>query len=312
MIFILGSHRSGTTILYNALVAAGPFCHPTPYHLAHFRDFRRNERFDPLAAMAETERRFRSQGIVDRFVDGIPAHARSPEEYGFALPGGRLTRDTLDTFLAFCDFVRSGAEPDRLLLLKNPRDLPNVRFIHRTFPEAKFIFIHRHPGPTIESRLRELRLLFSRRSPYQAEIEPRYDEIMRGRALRLILRTCLRPGALVRLYFLFEFRRNARHLLRQLASLPRESYSQTTYEELCREPERVVQGLLAFLGVGRDDGASLRGMIRPAAGGANGDRILRSALAVHLLRPYLEHCGYRGLWPAATSSPERDRRGYRR
>ena len=55
---ILGYHRSGTTILYNALVLAGSFRYPTPYHLAHFRDYREDERFDADAALAATRRRF--------------------------------------------------------------------------------------------------------------------------------------------------------------------------------------------------------------------------------------------------------------
>ena len=161
-VFILGNHRSGTTILYNVLVATGPFCHPTPFHLAHFRDYLENARFDRAACLTRMRARFAAKGIVDRFIDGIAAHPLSPEEYGFVLKRGRLAEATLDTFLEFCAFVRSDASPDQRLLLKNPLDFPNPRFIHEAFPQARFIFIHRHPGPAIDSRIRELRRLFSR------------------------------------------------------------------------------------------------------------------------------------------------------
>jgi hypothetical protein len=297
-VFILGYHRSGTTILYNALVQAGSFCHPTPYHLANFRDYREDECFDAEAALAATRRRFESRGIADRFVDGIPAHALSPEEYGFALKGGRLRPRTLDTFRRFCDFVRSGPDDDRPLLLKNPRDLINTPFIHRSFPQAKFVFIHRYPGPTIDSRIRELRLLFSRRSPYQAEIEPAYDSIMNRKLLSGAIRLCLRPERILALGFLYEFRRQAMRLLPNLEQLPGESYTTLTYEELCDDPEHVVGGVLAFLGQGACDPSVVREIVRPVTRSPVRAGILSSKAAARYLRPYLRHCGYDGLWPA--------------
>ena len=296
-VFILGYHRSGTTILYNALVRAGSFRYPTPYHLAHFRDYREDERFDADAALAATRRRFETRGIVDRFVDGIPAHALSPEEYGFALKGGRLRPRTLDTFRDFCDFVRSGPGDGRTLLLKNPRDLTHAPFIHRSCPGAKFVFIHRYPGPTIDSRIRELRLLFSRRSPYQAEIEPGYDYIMSRKLLRGTLRLCLLPERILALGLLHGFRRQAVRLLRNLEQLPDESYTTLTYEELCADPERVVGGVLTFLGQHGCDPSVVRGMVRPVARPPARSGVLSSRAAARYLRPYLRHCGYDDLWP---------------
>ena len=297
MIFILGNHRSGTTILYNALVASGAFCHPGPYHLAHFAAWRAPG-FDPRAALAETERRFREAGVVDRVVDRVPAHTRSPEEYGFVLRGGRIGPATLDTFRAFCEFVRSDASPDRALLLKNPRDFTRFLFIHRAFPEARFVFIHRHPGPTIDSRIRELRLLFARPSPYQVQIEPWYAAVMRGRVRRRLIRACLGPTALVELTFLLGFRSSSARYLRDLPLLPAERYRATTYERLCEAPGQVVEELLAFLEVGPRDGAAACAMIRPRPQAEDRAGLLRSDFARRLLGPYLEHCGYADLWPS--------------
>lgn len=302
LIFILGHHRSGTTILYNMLVAAGPFCHPSPYHLAHFEDYLADERFDQERAIESTERRFSSRGIADRFVDHIPAGALSPEEYGFALREGRLTSSNLSRFMRFGDFVRSRAGDGRILLLKNPRDFDNALFIHRSFPQAKFIFIHRHPGPTIESRIRELRLLFSRRSPYQAEIEPRYGRIMDSGLRRRTIRLCLRPQGLLTNYFLHDFRRAGKRFLDNLRSMATGAHISTTYEKLCADPEGEICRMLEFLELGVRDTSTVRDMIRPVSRSPSGNSILRSARAARLLRPYLDHCGYKGLWPEGSAT----------
>ena len=297
LIFILGYHRSGTTILYNMLLAAGPFCHPSPYHLAHFEGYLADEQFDQERAIESTMQRFASQGIVDRFVDHIPAGALSAEEYGFALREGRLTSSNLKRFMRFGDFVRSRAGDGQVLLLKNPRDFDNALFIHRSFPRAKFIFIHRHPGPTIDSRIRELRLLFNRRSPYQAEIEPRYGRIMDNGLLRGSIRLCLRPQGMLTRYFLHDFRRSGKRFLGNLASMAAGAHISLTYEKLCADPEGEVGRVLEFLGLGGCDTSRVRNMILPVPRPPSSNSVLHSARAARLLRPYLEHCGYHGLWP---------------
>jgi len=295
--FILGNHRSGTSILYKALVEKGGFSHPTPFHLAHFDDYL-GGKFDHGEALAATRARFDRRGIVDRFVDDIPAHALSPEEYGFVLKGGRITAGTLDRFKQFCEFTTATSEPGQPLLLKNPRDFTNAETIRRCFPRARFIFIHRHPGPTIDSRIRELRLLFSRPSPYQAEIEPVYERIMKIPALRGTLSLCLRPKRTIDLCFLYGFRRRAMQFLRSLERLPAESYTTLTYEDLCADPERVIGDLLRFLERKPDDLSGIEEMIRARPAPPNDSRVLRSATAARMLGPYLRHCGYEGLWPA--------------
>jgi hypothetical protein len=295
-IFILGNHRSGTSILYKTLVEKGRFAHPTPFHLAHFDDYL-DGGFDPGEALDRTRERFERRGIVDRFVDDIPAHALSPEEYGFVLKGGRITSGTLSRFKRFCEFTAATSEPGQPLLLKNPRDFNNAETIRHCFPRARFIFIHRHPGPTIESRIRELRLLFSSPSPYQAEIEPGYERIMSNPALRGILSFCLRPKRMVELCFLYGFRRRALQFLRSLERLPAESYTTLTYEDLCADPERVIGDLLRFLERKPDDLSGLEEMIRARPAPPNESRVLRSETAVRMLGPYLRHCGYEGLWP---------------
>jgi hypothetical protein len=80
LVFIFGQHRSGTTIFYNALAAAGPFAYAGPFHIAHFAEYRRNAAFDRRAALAAMERRFEREGVAHRFVDDIPASPLTPEE----------------------------------------------------------------------------------------------------------------------------------------------------------------------------------------------------------------------------------------
>jgi hypothetical protein len=173
----------------------GAFCHPTPFHLQHFEDFLADPNFDQREAIARLDERFQREGIRDRFVDGIAAHPLSPEEYGFAIPGLRLKSTNVARFEKFCAFVRSLSDGNQVLLLKNPSDLGNVDFIRERYADAKFVFVHRHPGPTITSRLRELKALFFEYSPYQTVIQPAYGRIMKGSSCSENLRRPFRASS---------------------------------------------------------------------------------------------------------------------
>jgi hypothetical protein len=85
--------------------------------------------------------------------------------------------------------------------------------------------------------------------------------------------------------------------LRDLEFLAVGSHFSTTYERLCAEPEVVVGSIFEFLGLEPGDQSRLRDLVRPTSRPAARSPVLRSAAAARLLRPYLDHCGYDGLWP---------------
>lgn len=296
LVFIFGQHRSGTTILYNALAAAGPFAWPGPFHIAHFAQYRADPDFDRAAALAAMERRFACQGIADRVVDAIPAGPLTPEEYGFALPGGRLTPATRERFLDYCDFVGADAPPGHRLLFKNPRDLGRIEFVARAFPDARIVLLHRHPGPVIASRLRELRTLFPGYSPYQAVIEPDYARM--PAALRGAIGLALRLERAMLLYLAAESLRNARALLGAQRALPPDRVRAVTYEALCAAPEPVLEALLDFLGLPRAGAEAGARLIAPRRAKPEPHRLPCAPWLERRFRFYLDACGYRGLWPA--------------
>jgi hypothetical protein len=106
----------------------------------------------------------------------------------------------------------------------------------------------------------------------------------------------------VTLYLMSEFRWNATHMLRAMATLPQESVISITYESLCAEPAHMLGDVLRFLGLpetGANTGAQ---GIAPRKTLRSANAVLDSRWAEHRLKPYLNAWGYRGPWPAQPST----------
>jgi hypothetical protein len=192
--------------------------------------------------------------LKDRIIDGVVVTQDLPEEYGFILRNAkfrpRLNPDNLADFVQFCKKVQFVSDPDRPLLLKNPRDFANVPYLKRALPLAKFIFIHRNPIHVINSQLKAIRSLFAAKSAYTALLAQWYRELFAS-PLRLFA---------IRLLFLSRFnlglRIVARHVTRatsqfleHVGDLPSADYVSVRYEDLCRDAETNVVRILRFLGL---------------------------------------------------------------
>jgi hypothetical protein len=182
LVFIMGPHRSGTTILYKLLAATGLFNVTTVFHvvnrreLAAYRDatVERDARRALSALFAE-------RGLTDREFDSIPVGPDMPEEYAYALEHQgrrpRLDDKNLPGFLTFCRDVQALQDPDRPLLLKNPFDADNFVYIRREIPNARFVFVHRRPAEVISSQIRAIRSILDERNEYVALVSRRYDRL---------------------------------------------------------------------------------------------------------------------------------------
>ncbi len=184
-VFILGSGRSGTTILHEVL-SQDP----------QFRSVRRWEGLFPWpapeAATYDTDARIaKAQGLVD-FV-----HAISPEWQKKHAWGARLPVEDIEfTYPAFMSEVwqRGFQIPSweryfqaqdpahhfawhkktlKLLqwkfkkphwLLKNPTHVPRIPWLLQTYPDAKLLFIHRDPVTTEDSGLSVMTTIYSWRT----------------------------------------------------------------------------------------------------------------------------------------------------
>src|SRR5918996_1192606 len=120
-VFILGSSRSGTTILYRLLSMTNRFNCVTAYHLLKYDELLANHRGNATEDVKrELSERFRRLGMAGSRFDGVEISPDFPEEYGFALsPGSRqkLTPRSLPRFLELCRKVQFVSVADRPLLL---------------------------------------------------------------------------------------------------------------------------------------------------------------------------------------------------
>jgi Sulfotransferase family len=150
-IFIMGDHRSGTTLLYKTLVATGCFNFVRAYHIIKYNEILYNRIHQTEnRAIEELEELFKSLEISDRNIDRVMATPDLPEEYGFILKNvagdnSCITKQNLPVFQQLCRKIQFASDPDKPLLLKNPWDLPQFMYVKSVVPNAKFIFIHRHP-----------------------------------------------------------------------------------------------------------------------------------------------------------------------
>jgi len=83
-IFIMGDHRSGTTLLYQTLVATECFNCVRADHAIEYDEILDNyvNNIENQARL-ELSELFRNQGITDRGIDKVVATPDLPEEYGF-------------------------------------------------------------------------------------------------------------------------------------------------------------------------------------------------------------------------------------
>jgi hypothetical protein len=187
-------HRSGTTLLYQMLAASDRFNVLTAWHVICFDELQRGL-VDQLASRERLARRFSELGIVDRRIDAVQVVPQTPEEYGFILDnlgaGRRLNRSNLHTLLHVCDVVQSTCANRLPLILKNPFDYTSGRLIRRWFPDARIIYIHRHPLDVAASQLRMIRQEILTPDPYLFLLSARYRSFQQNEFAILAARTIM-------------------------------------------------------------------------------------------------------------------------
>ena len=254
-IFILGDHRSGTTLLYKLLTATQCFNFVTAYHVIRYDEILFNyvNRRENDARQALDEL-FRSLGLRDRIIDGVAVTPDLPEEYGFILPNAgyrpQLGPSNLPGFIELCKKVQFVSASDRPLLLKNPWDLLNFMYVKAAFPDARFIFIHRHPVHVINSQLHATRSLLSTRNAYVALIARWYAQLFQRPAqlfaMRLLFSSHLDLGLRITVRHVV---RTTSYFLQHVGSLSEKDCVSIRYEDLCEDPKTNVGKILEFLGL---------------------------------------------------------------
>lgn len=310
-VFIMGHPRSGTTLLYELLAATGCFNIVDVYHLLHFHELLDNhlqQREEQVRNEIDTK--LQALGVSDRGFDAVKVHSRTPTEYLFRMwhaAGSRvidmftgtslfLNERTLPAFNELARKVQFISGPERPLLLKNPVDWVNYRFIKKMFPDARFVFIHRHPARALDSALRAVRQLLASCNQGVALLVPQYPRVIGHPVWRPLLRWCYAsPPQLGLRALAWNHVQMIRSYLEDCDFLPQGDYTSLRYEDLCANADDCMRNVLRFLDVPSGQVQTFADRVRPRSVPLLREVRSEYARIKPKLRPYLERFHYESL-----------------
>jgi hypothetical protein len=268
-VFILGVHRSGTSILYKMLTATGCFNPITAYHLINYDAllFNHHEQKEQDAKQQLTGS-FLKNGLADRGIDHLKITADFAEEYGFLLATQslqmRITKKNVALFTELCKKISFIADNQKPILLKNPYDYPNFLYLKEMFPNARFVFIHRHPLKTISSTLNAIRVLLHEKNQYTTRLSRVYNQWYTN------------PLLLQPLRFIFHFlaeccvvvltritKKSTEYYLKNIDKLSDNEYISITYEEFCNYPQETLETIMEKLSLTTIQNIDAAALINP-------------------------------------------------
>jgi hypothetical protein len=254
-VFIMGDHRSGTTLLYKVLSSSGYFNFINAYNIIKYDEILYNNinRIEQ-EALDRLQGEFDCLGIKTREIDEVQATPYLPEEYGFILSNAGyksyLCKGNMPVFLEACRKVQYISNSSKPILLKNPWCLPYFLYIHQNFPGAKFIFIHRNPIHAINSKLRAVDQILSGWNDYIGLLSKQYNQIFRNPIYRLAYRTMyLKQFDIGVNRILKQSLETTSYFLENIKKIPRSSYISVRFEDLCDNPQDTLGNIFGFLHV---------------------------------------------------------------
>ena len=178
-VFILGLHRSGTSILYKMLTETGCFNPVTAYHIIKYDELLYNK-INKKEDEVKTElTEYLAENQEDRGIDKLKLDADFAEEYGFLLGQHSskmyISKENKGIFSEMSRKIQFISENKKPILFKNPYDLINFVYIKQIFPNAKFVFIHRHPFKTLSSTIKAVKFLLEEKNPYTTQLFRLYN-----------------------------------------------------------------------------------------------------------------------------------------
>lgn len=320
LVFIMGCHRSGTSLLYHLLAYTGQVDYISAYDIIKYGELvhnrmtgREKEVKGALQALLQKEK--------NRGLDDLPVGADLPEEYRFLMPKEKpralvlnvkkrvddltfkphLTTATLDAFLGICRKKRFLAGDDRPLVLKNPADhYFNFLAVHRMLPEARFIFIHRHPLALLNSFSHGFPAILMERSNYAALLDERYRDLFSSPLRRYLFLKAFRSNTVSKL-LAGRLVESFEYYLANITKLPESHFVSIGYEDLCADPIRSIGVIAARLKLDLAPKIPARFIAPrnlPVLPQVREQYVRRSSR----MEAYRRHCGY-GEWPAEEPAP---------
>lgn len=266
-VFIMGLHRSGTSILYKMLVETGRFNSVTAYHIIKYNELLYNKINKKEDAVKEELTNLLKKQF-DRGIDKLKINADFAEEFGFLL--GKYTYEMYISdrnrmlFTELAKKIQFTSGNNKPILFKNPYDLPNFLYIKKIYPNAKFVFIHRHPIPLLSSSIKAIRFILKEKNLYTTQLSPLYDKVFQKPFIlfnaRLIV-TSLSPIGMILLTA--RSAKGTKYYLKNIDKLPKEDYVDVTYEKLCEHPQETIKEVMDSLGERLDGKIDFSRFIEP-------------------------------------------------
>jgi hypothetical protein len=154
----------------------------------------------------------------------------------------------MESFVRFCQKVQYVSDPSVPLVLKSCPDYRNFLFIKSKIPNAKFVFLFRHPLRLLDSQLRifqkaeanKLMLMMSKR--YSITESPVVKRLMKG-----AFSDCfgINPG---HSWLIHRMKVAEGQLFKDLPFVERKDYIFVGYEDLMVDAQSHVQRILAHVG----------------------------------------------------------------
>jgi hypothetical protein len=297
-VFIMGAHRSGTTLLYRILQATEVFNVLTLYHVVKYDELLYNHiNHKEKEAREALCHSYKKRGIINRVVDEIQVDPDLPEEYGFILRNASfkpyVNDASLQKFIELCKKIQFISDSSRPLLLKNPGDFIHFMFLYEKFPNAKFVFIHRDPVQTINSHVKAIRTVFRSKSEYQAMINNSYRRMF-ANPFRLFigrLKVSARFGLdLKRAHNTYA--EKAEYFLKNIDLLPKSAHCSVKYGDLCSSPQRVITEVTNFLRVSPAKDMNPEACIKRRSIVLLDEVKRKKADIISSMKQYCEYCGF--------------------
>jgi hypothetical protein len=256
-VFILGHHRSGTTLLYELMGMSGAFKVLTAYHVLYYDELLANH-FEGTTDQAHQKLNdwFDSLNIETRFIDNVKLNANMPEEYGMILHAKSrkmsITQRNFPIFEQICRKIQVISDPSCILLLKNPWDFDRFLDLKKMMPAAKFVFIHRNPIHVLNSQLKALHASWSETNPYTIRLSKAFERIHKIPLMTAIIRRVTDPSSkvqLIRHILIARIIKSMNYYIQNIESLPPADYVSLRYEDLCDNPKTHFPAIFDIAGV---------------------------------------------------------------